>query len=83
MYPSVPGRPHTLVLGVSAWLVLGRCLSRQVPGIIAITIGTCREQAVRSREGLHLSVEAVEEPAWFLWFGVEVRELDDSVYAVP
>ena len=46
-------------------------------------MGAAREQAVRSIEGLHLSGKAVEGPAWFLWFGVEVRELDGSVSAVP
>ena len=28
-----------------------------------------------------LSREAVKEPAWFLWSGVEARELDDPVWA--
>ena len=45
--------------------------------------GSCREQATPSREDLYPSRKAVEGPAWLLWFGVEVRELDDSVYAVP
>ena len=43
VYLSVPGRPHTLVLGVSAWIVLGRCPSGQVPSIIAISTGVRRE----------------------------------------
>ena len=42
-YLSVPGRPHTLVLGVSAWIVLGRCPSGQVPSIIAVSTGARRE----------------------------------------
>ena len=44
-------------------------------------MGTAREQVVRSKGGLYLSRKAVEGPAWFLWFGVEARELDDPVQA--
>ena len=40
---SVPGRPHTLVLGVTAWIVLGWCPFGQVPSIIAISTGARRE----------------------------------------
>ena len=43
VYLSVPGRPHTLVLGVSAWIVLGRCPSGQVPSIVATSTRARRE----------------------------------------
>ena len=43
VYPSVPGRPHTPVLGVSACLVLGRYPSGQVPSMVAISTGARRE----------------------------------------
>ena len=55
-YLSVPGRPHTLVLGVSAWIVLGRCPSGQVPSIVATSTRARREHGllmthVLNREG--------------------------------
>ena len=45
-YLSVPGRPHTLVLGVSACLVVGRCPSGQVPSMVAISTGARREDSL-------------------------------------
>ena len=46
VYPSVSGRPHTLVLGVSACLVVGWCPSGQVPSMVAIGTGARREDGL-------------------------------------
>ena len=43
VYPSVSGRPHTLMLGVSAYLVVGRCPSGQVSSMVAISTGARHE----------------------------------------
>ena len=56
VYPSVPGLPHTPVLGVSACLVVSRCPSGQVPSMVAISTGARREDIllmihVLNREG--------------------------------
>ena len=46
VYPSVPGRPHTLMLGVSACLVVSQCPSGQVPSVVAIGTGARREDGL-------------------------------------
>ena len=57
MYPLASGHIHTLVLGVSACLVVSRCPSGLVPSMVAISTGARREGRllmvhVLNREGI-------------------------------
>ena len=46
VYLLVLGRPHTPVLGVSAWIVLGWCPFGQVPSIVATSTRARREHGL-------------------------------------